>query len=260
MIIHNLLRSLAATVVLVAFSATQSDSADKVRIATEGAYPPFSFVDASGKLQGFDVDIANALCAVMKRECDIVQQDWDGIIPGLLANKYDAIVASMSITAERMKKVDFTEKYYQTPNKFVSRKDAGLIPTPEKLAGKRIGVARGSIHQCFVELAYPKSELVLYASQEEVFQDLALNRIDLSVSDSVQANESFLSKEEGKNFKLIGGNLYDSRCHGKGAGIAVRKGDKDLREAFDSAIKTIRINGTYKLINQKYFDFDLYGN
>ncbi len=257
--IKHLTRLVTAVAVAIGFAAGTAVAQDPIRIATEGAYPPFNFTDANGELQGFDVDIANALCKELNRECTIVAQEWDGIIPGLLAKKYDAIVASMSITEERKKKVDFTGKYYSTPNKFTGRKDAGESLSLEDLAGKKIGVARGSIHQCYVEAVYGDSEVVLYANQEEVFADLALGRVDYTVSDAIQSTDNFLSKDEGKDFALIGDDLYDARCHGKGAGIAVRKEDPELREAFDGAIEAIRANGTYQEINAKYFPFDIYG-
>lgn len=237
----------------------QAQAEEVLRIGVEGAYPPFSEKTASGELVGFDIDIANALCAEMGRKCELVEQDWDGIIPALLAKKYDAIVASMSITEERKKRVDFTIKYYNTPAKFVAAENSGLSDTPEGLAGKRIGVQRGTIHQCYMEKKFPDAELVLYGTQEEVFQDLASGRLDAQISDSIQALEGFLGTDAGKGYAFLGGDQFDLECHGEGAGIAVRKGEDKLREAFNDAIKAIRADGTYAKINAKYFDFDIYG-
>ena len=247
----------AATVALGLAAAAQAG--DKLRIGVEGAYPPFSWAEADGTLKGFDIDVANALCEKMQVECELVPQDWDGIIPALLAKKYDAIIASMSITEERKKRVDFTDKYYNTPAKFVAAKDAAFEPTAEGLSGKVVGLQRGTIHQCYMEKAFPDVELKLYGTQEEVFLDLAAGRIDAQISDSIQALEGFLSKDEGAGYAFLGGDQFDLECHGEGAGIAVRKGEDELRQNLNAAIQAIRKDGTYKTINDEYFDFDIYG-
>lgn len=196
----------------------------------------------------------------MGRQCELVEQDWDGIIPALLARRFDAIVASMSITEERKRRVDFTDKYYHTPAKFVAPKDTGLEATPESLRGKSVGVQRGTIHQCYMEKHFPGADLRLYGTQDEVFLDLAAGRLDAQISDSIQALEGFLTQPEGENFAFLGGDQFDLECHGEGAGIAVRKGDDDLREAFNAAIRAIRADGTYAEINARYFEFDIFGD
>ena len=235
-------------------------AADELRVGVEGAYPPFSWKEADGSLKGFDIDVAHAICEKMGRECTLVEQDWDGMIPALLARKYDAIIASMSITAERKKRVDFTAKYYNTPAMFVIAEGAGLDITPAGLAGKAVGVQRGTTHQCFMEKIYPDAELRLYATQEEVFLDLAAGRLDAQFSDSLQADEGFLKTDAGKGYGFAGGPQHDLECHGEGAGIAVRKGEGELLDALNAAIVAIREDGTYKAINDKYFDFDVYGD
>ena len=243
----------------VAFGAGAAQAGEALRIGVEGAYPPFSWKEADGTLKGFDIEIALALCEKMGRECELVEQDWDGIIPALLAKKYDAIVASMSITEERKKRVDFSSKYYNTPAKFVAAENADFDDSPEGLAGKVVGVQRGTIHQCYMEKKFPDVELKLYGTQEEVFLDLGAGRIDAQISDSIQALEGFLETEAGKGYAFLGGDQFDLECHGEGAGIAVRKGEDELREAFNMAIKDIRADGTYADINAKYFDFDIFG-
>ena len=249
---------LAAAAMTVAATAAQADG-HALRIGVEGAYPPFSWKEADGTLKGFDIDIANALCEKMGKECTLVEQDWDGIIPALLAKKYDAIIASMSITEERKKRVDFTGKYYNTPAKFVGADSMGDDTTAASLAGKVVGVQRGTIHQCYMEKAFPDVELKLYGTQDEVFLDLANGRIDLQISDSIQALEGFLNTDAGNGFKFVGGDQYDLECHGEGAGIAIRKGSDKLRQDFNDAIAAIRADGTYAEINAKYFDFDIFG-
>jgi polar amino acid transport system substrate-binding protein/arginine/ornithine transport system substrate-binding protein len=243
----------------LALSVGAAQAGENLRIGVEGAYPPFSWKEADGTLKGFDIEIALALCEKMGRECELVEQDWDGIIPALLAQKYDAVVASMSITEERKKRVDFSSKYYNTPAKFVAANDADFDDTPGGLEGKVVGLQRGTIHQCYMEKMFPGVELKLYGTQEEVFLDLGAGRIDAQISDSIQALEGFLSTDAGKDYAFLGGDQFDLECHGEGAGIAVRKGDDELRSAFNQAIKDIRADGTYAEINAKYFDFDIFG-
>jgi arginine/ornithine transport system substrate-binding protein len=248
---------LAAVIGLAAGSA----SADmmKVRIGTEGAYPPFNSIDTNGQLVGFDVDIGKALCAAANFECEFVVQDWDGIIPGLIAKKYDAIVASMSITDKRKEVVDFTEKYYQTPAKFVAAKGAGFDISPEGLKGKVIGVQRATTHENFLRAKFPGADIRTYATQDEANADLVSGRLDLVMADSVVLLEGFLKTDAGQDFEFVGPGYSDPKFHGEGVGIAIRKGDDDLRQAFNAAIDKIRADGTYKAINAKYFDFDVYG-
>lgn len=230
----------------------------KLRIASEGAFPPFNEVGADGNLKGFDIDVALALCASMKVECELIKQDWDGMIPGLLAKKYDAIAASMSITEERKQKIDFSDKYYNIPARFIAKKDGGLTDTREGLKGKKIGVQRGTIHECYAQKAFPDSEIVLYATQEEANLDLVAGRIDTTTTDS-EVLGTFLKTPQGEGFAWLGGDHLDKACHGEGAGIAVRKEDTQLKANINKAIADIRASGQYSEIMKKYFDYDIYG-
>ena len=232
-----------------------------VRIGVEGAYPPFSYTTADGKLEGFDIDIAKALCKAMGVEIKLVPQDWDGIIPALLAKKYDAIIASMSITEERKKKVAFTNKYYQTPAKFICKKGMVKEFSPEVLKGKTVGVQRATIHDNYITDNYGKDvEIKRYSTQDEAYLDIAAGRVDFLLADSVALSDGFLKKPEGKDFEFVGPDLTDPKWFGQGSGIACRKRDKDLVEMFNKAIKQIRADGTYKAIQDKYFDFNVYGD
>jgi polar amino acid transport system substrate-binding protein len=229
-----------------------------VRIGTEGAYPPFNYFDSSGKLQGFDIDIAKALCEKMKVKCVFVAQDWDGIIPGLLAKKYDAIIASMSITEERKKKVDFTEPYYRSPAIFVAPKDTDITDTsPKGMKGKVIGAQSSTIHANYLEDNYKDSTIKLYKTQDEVNADLAAGRLDAQLADKLVLYE-WLKTKDGQCCKFIGPDIKDPRWFGEGAGIAVRKEDQDLKAMFNKALKEILADGTYEKINKKYFPFSIY--
>lgn len=234
-----------------------------IKVATEGAYPPFNFVDANGALQGFDVDITNALCAKMQVTCDIVKQDWDGMIPGLLANKYDVIIASMSITEERKQKISFTGKYQNTPAVIVAKSDAPITlgadgnPTPESLKGLKIGVQRATIHENFARANFPGAEIIVYDTADNANLDLTGGRLDVRMDD-ILVLEDQVVKPNGDKYKIFGKG-WTGGILGDGAGIGLRKEDEQLRTALDEAIKAIRSDGTYKTINDKYFSFDVYG-
>ena len=255
-----------ALIVLMCAAATvQAKDWKVVRIGVEGAYPPFSWTTADGKLEGFDIDIAKALVKAMGAEVKLVPQDWDGIIPALMARKYDAIIASMSITEERKKKVAFTNKYYQTPAMFVCKKGSMENFTRDQVAeatsGKKIGVQRATIHDNFITDNGGKGvEIKRYATQDEAYMDLKAGRVDMLLADSVAIDQGFLKKPEGQDYQFVGPSLTDEKWFGAGAGIAIRKQDKDLVEMFNKAIIQIRADGTYKAIQDKYFEFDVYGD
>jgi arginine/ornithine transport system substrate-binding protein len=249
----------AAALLVLPVAAQTARERTSIRLGVEGAYPPFSEIGTDGKLKGFDIDIANALCAKMKLECTLVQSEFDAMIPAMQAKKIDAIVASMAITPERLKVVDFTDKYYNTPARFVTKAGAAFAITAEGLKGKRIGVQRTTVHDRYASDKWKGSEIVRYAKQDEVFLDLASGRVDGTLVDSVAADEGFLKKPSGKGFAFVGPNFNDPAYFGIGAGIAVRKGDTILQAKFNTALAAIRVNGTYKKINDKYFSFDVYG-
>ena len=231
-----------------------------LRGGVEGAYPPFSWKEADGTLKGFDIDMAMEVCKRRKRECVLVEQEWDGMIPALLAKKFDTIIASMSITEERKKKIDFTVKYNNTPAKLLAKKAAGFDGTAAGLDGKRLGVQRATTPQCSAEKLFPGAELVLYATQEEVWQDLTAGRLDAQLSDSLQAYEGFLALDAGSGFDFLGDAIDDVECQGVGAGFAVRKEDSALRAQLSQIILDIRADGTYKTMNDQYFAVEIYGN
>ena len=229
-------------------------AADKIRIATEGAYPPFNMKNAKGELVGFDVDIAKALCSQMKADCDIVAQDWDGILPGLLAKKYDAIIASMSITPERQKKVAFTNPYYSNYLRFAAAKGSGLEATKEGLKGKRLGAQRATIAAQYLEDNFRSvAEIKVYDTQEAAYLDLKAGRIDALLSDIYPAYD-WLQQPDNDKFEFIGKSIdIDDKI-----GIAIRKGEQELADKFNAALKAIREDGTYQKINEKYFPFDIF--
>jgi polar amino acid transport system substrate-binding protein len=246
---------LILTAALGAFIA-QGAAAETLRIATEGAYPPFNFVDASGEVKGFDVEIAQALCAEMKADCEIVTQAWDGIIPGLKAGKYDAIIASMSITDKRKEAVDFTDPYYAAGAALVAPKDSDITYTPEGLDGKTIGVQRATTYATLVEQKFPGATLKAYDTVENHNLDLQAGRLDGVVAQQMLMH-TWLENEGGDTFEFKGEAVKDVEFIGSGAGIAVEKGNTELLDALNAALDTIQANGTYAAINANYFPFSI---
>jgi polar amino acid transport system substrate-binding protein/arginine/ornithine transport system substrate-binding protein len=230
-----------------------------LNLCVEGAYPPFSETAPDGSIVGFDIDIGQALCAEIGETCTLVKVDWDGMIPALIEKKCDAIVASMSATEERRTAIDFTERYYREPNRFVAAADSGLDDTPEGLAGKLVGVQRGTIHQAYMEAHYPDTELRLYGTQDEMMLDLTSGRIDAVMASGIALDAGFLKTPAGEGYAFLGEDHYDPAVHGTGAAIGVRKEDTELRDKLSAAIRAIREDGTYDAIVAKYFDVDIYG-
>jgi arginine/ornithine transport system substrate-binding protein len=252
--------SIVGFCVLLASTSLFARDWSTIRIGVDATYKPFTYKTADGQFTGFDVDIARALCAQMKAKCSFVESNWDGIIPGLQARKFDAIISSMSITDDRRKVVAFSDKYYTTPGRVVAPKGSDLT-SPDKFKGKRVGVLRASIQETYAKqvLAPAGAEVVSYDTEDQVYLDLKSKRLDAMVSDQAQASEGFLKTPDGQGFTFVGPELRDPKIFGYGAGIAVRQSDVDLRDKFNEALRAIRANGTYKKINDKYFDFDVYG-
>lgn len=238
----------ASLAILTLASAAQAQ--DVLRIATEGAYPPFNNVTADGELVGFDVDIAKALCAAMERECEIVAQDWDGIIPGLVNAKYDAIVASMSITEERLEAIDFTDPYYSNYLSVLGK--AGSELTLDGLSDVAIGAQRSTVGSQWAEDKYgSRADVRLYDTNPAAVSDLEAGRVEAVVMDFLPAAD-FAAKIEGLSFVESKIDINDQ------IGIGVRKGEDDLTAALNAALETIRADGTYEAISVEYFGTDIF--
>jgi arginine/ornithine transport system substrate-binding protein len=257
-------RILLATIVLFAAAGhmpAAATDAGPLRIGVQNERPPFSFSDDEGELQGFDVEIAWALCAVLQAECQLLPFEFTALLPGLEDGRIDAAVASVSITEERLQRVDFTDKYYQASNRFVARRGTVSDITPSGLTGKTIGVKRGTIHDRYLsdQLA-STADIRRYGYSDEIFIDLALGRLDLTFADNITLSESFLKTDLGAEFDFVGPALSDPQWFGRGEGIAVRKGDHELLARLNQALRQIRADGTYEEIRTKYFDYDIYGD
>jgi polar amino acid transport system substrate-binding protein len=250
----------AAAMLAVGAGAAAAKEWTTVRIAMDATYPPFESLDSSGQIVGFSKDIADALCERMQVTCEFTNQSCDGIIPGLLANKYDAILSSMSITEERLQQIDFTDKYYNTGPAIAVPKDSAIADvTPEALAGATIGAQTSTTHANYAQEKFPDSELKIYPSPDEYKLDLQSGRLDAAIDDVVVL-DTWIKGDGADCCKILGTLVPDPVINGPGAGIGIRKEDTDLKEMFNKALAEIIADGTYKAINDKHFDFDVYGS
>jgi polar amino acid transport system substrate-binding protein len=229
----------------------------KVGIASE-PYPPFASPDAAGNWIGWEVDMIGAVCAAAEMECVITPVAWDGIIPSLTSGQIDAIMASMSITADRMQTIDFSNKYYNTPTVIVAAKGAGIAPTTEGLAGKILGVQVSTVHQDYAQTHFPGAQIKLYQTQDEANQDLVAGRIDATQADSI-ALDAFLTSDAGACCEAMGAVADDKDILGLGVGVGMRKGDDELKAKFNAGIAKIIADGTYEKVSAPYFASSIYG-
>ncbi|AWU96810.1 transporter substrate-binding domain-containing protein [Azospirillum ramasamyi] len=230
---------------------------EPVRIATEGAYPPFNFTQPDGKVAGLEVDLANALCERMKRPCTVVAQEWDGIIPGLLAKKYDAIMATMNITPERAKTIGFSTPYMVVPAYFVAPAKSAIDGSPASLRGKTIGAQVSTTHSRYVE-KHLGSDVTLktYDTASNLLADLKAGRIDAAITTGATASD-WVKGDGGKSVKLVGEPVVDVEVFGPGIGVGLRKEDAALKQSFDEAIRAVVQDGTLARIGARYVDFSI---
>ncbi len=237
-------------------------TAETVRVGmAPEPYPPFASVDASGTWTGWEIEIMEAVCKAAELECVITPTAWDGIIPALTAGQIDAIMNSMSINEERLRVIDFSNKYYNTPSVIVAAKGAGITPDAAGLEGKILGIQVSTIHQAYAEkhFAATAGEVKAYQTQDEANQDLVAGRVDAIQADST-ALDAFLASDEGKACcESMGAVADDPAVLGLGVGVGLRKGDEKLKEAFNKGIEAIRADGTYDTITAKYFASSIYG-
>ena len=252
-------KTIFAVAVAMTFGTAALAEPLKIGIAAE-PYPPFASPDAAGNWVGWEVDFINAVCAAGEMECVITPVAWEGIIPSLTGGQIDAIMASMSITEERMKTIDFSDKYYNTPTMIVTAKGSGLTPDAAGMAGKIIGVQVSTIHEAYAQAHFPDAaEIKTYQTTDEGFQDLAAGRVDASQADSI-AIDAFMASDAGKACCEVAGAVADDPAIlGAGVGVGLRKGEDELKAKFNVAIAKVIADGTYDEISKPYFASSIYG-
>jgi octopine/nopaline transport system substrate-binding protein len=276
----NIMTSFALAVIAALLAGGTAAAQDRIiKIATEGAYAPWNFTGAGGKLEGFDIDLANELCNRIKVKCEIVAQDWDGIIPALQAKKYDAIMAGMSITDERKQVIDFAGPYADSPNGYLVAKDSPIAKMPgtgktynlvsqqaeaEKaieatkpvLKGKMIGVQVSTTHPIFAEkFLKGTAEIREYKTTEAHDLDLLAGRIDAVLADAT-AIIGTLDKPEFKDYTLVGPAITGG-IQGDGVGIGLRKEDTELKQKLNEAIRAATQDGTIQKLSMKWFKINV---
>ena len=276
----NWAKTLVAACVLATGLASLAQAKDykKIVIATEGAYPPYNMHAPNGELIGFEIDLGNDLCRRMQIQCSWVAQDWDSTIPALNAGKFDAVMDGMSITQQRLKVIDFSEPYTQSPTTFLVLKDGPLAKLPDTdgrvslddkaatdkaiaeitpmLKGKTVGVQVATIQYNLLE-TYLKDVVTIrtYKTTEEHDLDLAADRIDAALA-STSYFMSTLGKPGGDKFVEVG-PLFTGGLLGKGTGVGIRKSDPDLVAMFNNAINAAKKDGTLRTLSIKWFKTDI---
>jgi len=224
-----------------------------LQIATEATYPPFEFVDSKGQIQGFDIDIVNALCKQIKVTCTFSNQPWDSLIPSLKLGKFDVLVGGMNITEARKQQVDFTDPYYTNSDSFVGVKAKPLDITSIGLKDKTIGVQGGTTAQYFLEGEYPQAKIKTYASEQDAFLDLVSGRVDAVLADTPVVMAWLKDNNASHKYAVLGNAVNDPKYFGPGYGIAFKKGNTELLAAFNKALAEIKTNRDYKKIVRRYF-------
>jgi len=241
---------LITSLTLLLFNISHAADIKTIRFATEATYPPFEYIDSTGKIKGFDIDIGYALCAQIKAQCEFSNQPFNSLIPSLKIGKFDAIISALGVTEERKKQVAFSNSYYEPSGSFVALNSKHYKISD--MDGKIIGVQQGSTFEKYLQVKYGKKvSIKTYASIQDTFLDLISGRVDVVLSDTPIA-QAWL-KQNNTKYSIVEKPIIDQEYFGTGYGIAVRQDEVDLLNALNTALTTIKANGTYNKITKQYF-------
>ncbi|MDU7482414.1 MAG: arginine ABC transporter substrate-binding protein [Hafnia alvei] len=241
------MKKIIIATVLAGISVSAS-AAETIRFAAEASYPPFEFMDANNQMQGFDIDLANAICKQMKATCTFTNQSFDSLIPSLKFKRIDAVISGMDITPERQKQVAFTAPYYDNSALFIAEK--GKVADIAALKGKRVGMQNGSTHQKYLQEKHPEITPVPYDSYQNAILDLKNGRLDAVFGDTAVVNEWL---KQNATLSAVDDKVTDPNYFGTGLGIAVRQNNAELLNQFNTALNQLKQDGTYKTIYSKWF-------
>ncbi|NOQ19859.1 MAG: transporter substrate-binding domain-containing protein [Desulfobacterales bacterium] len=242
-----------------------ASAAEKIRVGCECTYFPFNYRTADGVLTGYDVDVAKGVLDIIGADFEFVCQKWSGMLPALLANKFDLIVASMSITDKRKKKIDFSIPYRISVGRFVGKDGANLnlfnaddSVNAANFKGVKVGLERATTYANWIEANVPNAKVLLYDTNEALYLDLRNGRTDVIMTNPMKAFLKFLSKDAGKGFGFVSPPLDNPKIFGTGVGIGIAKGREDLLNRINSALKTLIKNGSMEKYSLKYFPFAIH--
>ncbi|MEZ8373679.1 arginine ABC transporter substrate-binding protein [Vibrio cyclitrophicus ZF264] len=236
---------LASLIGLASFNAVAQE---EIKFAMEATYAPFEYMDENNQIQGFDVDLANALCEELKATCTFHNQAFDSLIPALKFKRYDAAISAMDITEARLQQVNFSDAYYDNSAAFISIE--GKVADQAALEGKRVGVQNGSTHQSFLLEQMTGVTAVPYSSYQDAFIDMKNGRIDSVFGDTAVVAEWFKKQD---NLTYVGDQVTNQEYFGNGFGIAVNKSNQELVDQLNTALAAVKANGEYDKIFNKYF-------
>ncbi len=251
--------TLSALALCIAAGNTMAKEYKELRLGVDPSYAPFESKAADGSLVGFDIDLGNAICKELKVTCKWVESDFDGMIPGLKARKFDGVISSMTVTPAREKVIDFSNELFSGPTSLVFKKGAGFTADPASLKGKTVGYEQGTIQEAYAKAVLDKAGISTkaYANQDQVYSDLTSGRLDASIQDMLQAELGFLKSPAGADYEVS--KPIDSELLPAKTAIGIAQGNKELKALLDKGIEAMHKDGTYAEIQKKHFgDLNLY--
>lgn len=262
---RKLVASIASAIAIAFVATTPAAAQQELRAGSECTYFPFNFRDTDGVLKGYDIDVGNELGKRLGVKIEWVCQKWDGMLPALLANKFDLILASMSITEERRQRIDFSESYRVSIGQFVGAKSKGYklfnadnTPNPAAFKGVRVGLQRATTYDKWIQAKVPDATVVRYDTVEQLYLELRSGRVDVIMTNPMKTHLEFLSKPDGAGFEVVGPQLEEEKYFGLGVGVGVRKGNAELLKRIDTAILAMRKDGTLDAFSRKYFPWAIH--